>query len=135
MFTKSGKTRPVPTIIAVGCRILGDVDLDGELQLDGVVVGKICCGHLLVSTGGTVSGDVQARSVSVGGTIHGEIVADVLNVAATAEIKGDIHCNEVGIARGARVDGRIHRRPDSQPAILPPVVDLPVTRLSLAVSN
>ena len=140
MFSRSRKAQAVPTVVAGGCQIIGDVTHDGELHLEGVVVGKIRCQRLVVTPGGSVSGDVEAEAVSVAGSIRGEIVTDSLDAAATAEIHGNIHCNELAIARGARINGKINRRPGAVPAVVPPLPDLAVTeppaaRLSLAISN
>lgn len=131
MFAKTtGKSQSMPTIVGRGCKILGDLHFDGELHLEGEVIGSLTCKTLVICAGAVVSGDISAATATIGGRVSGQITAETVDIGATAEIDGDIHCNRIGIAPGARVEGKIHRRQPPQ-ALAESIPNL----LSLAVST
>ncbi|HIJ62300.1 MAG TPA: polymer-forming cytoskeletal protein [Rhodospirillaceae bacterium] len=130
MFAKTGKTPSPPTIIARGCKILGDIHHLGELHLEGEVVGSLHCDRLVICDGASVCGDIDGKAVTIAGKVNGQVNADSVDIGATAQIDGDIRCNQIAIARGARVEGKIHRRQTSTA-----VVETMPSLLSLAIST
>ncbi len=99
MFSKSKtpraeagrKTEPSPpSIISRGPEITGDMVTDGEVHIDGRVIGDIKCGKLVVGTGAAVRARCGAKHVDIRGQISGRIHGDVVTLASTARVVGDI---------------------------------------------
>ena len=90
MFAKTGKTMTPPTIIARGCKILGDIHHLGELHLEGEVVGSLHCDRLVICDGASVCGDIDGKTVTIAGKVSGQVSADSVDIGATAQIDGDI---------------------------------------------
>lgn len=89
----------------------GKLETDGELQVHGIVLGRINADRLFVGVGGYVEGDVAARDVQIGGHLNGRVFALNVTVDQTAKIEGRIFHHTATVARGASIDGRMPWRP------------------------
>lgn len=116
MFTGSKKaaaTNAFDTLISGKAEIVGDIHFSGGLHIDGKVTGNIIAEDtskavLRVSDKGVVEGEVSAPHVIVNGTILGDVHScEHLELAAKAEVKGDIYYNTVEMVMGAKVEGRL----------------------------
>lgn len=116
MFTgnkKAPASTAFDTLISGKAEIVGDIHFSGGLHIDGKVVGNIIAEDsskavLRVSDKGLVEGEVSAPHVIVNGTIVGDVHScEHIELAAKAEVKGDIFYNTVEMVMGAQVDGRL----------------------------
>ena len=82
-------TSDVPSLLSADLTITGDVATDGELQLDGKIIGDISCGTLTVGAKATITGEIKAAKVLVYGQVAGRICASNVQLFKTAEVKGD----------------------------------------------
>ncbi|RMD64501.1 MAG: polymer-forming cytoskeletal protein [Alphaproteobacteria bacterium] len=98
-----------PSIISADLKIVGNLNSNGDLQIDGRVEGDIASRRLTIGQGAVVHGAVVAESVRVYGRIHGEIRADSVMLAKTAEVEGDIAHRTLSMEAGASVAGRLTR--------------------------
>jgi cytoskeletal protein CcmA (bactofilin family) len=115
MFSK-GKTdsnrkrkTSVPTIISAGLTVTGNLDSDGEIQVDGVIDGDVKSVHISIGQNGKIVGAVQAERVLIRGCIDGQIRAQEVTLTGTAQVKGDIHHETLSIEPGAMIDGHCRR--------------------------
>ena len=115
-----------PSRLGRALRVNGLVETDGELTVDGTVLGRINAYRVNLSSECHVEGDVVASEVHVEGRFSGRIFALHVTVESTANITGRIFHNTVSVARGARIDGRMPWRPSSYFLTL---TQLPETRL------
>jgi cytoskeletal protein CcmA (bactofilin family) len=92
-------------------KVNGKLETDGELQVHGIVLGRINADRLFVGVGGYVEGDVAARDVQIGGHLNGRVFALNVTVDHTAKIEGRIFHHTATVARGASIDGRMPWRP------------------------
>lgn len=97
------------TIIAAGTTIVGDIDSEGVIKIEGQIQGTVrAATQLLVAPGAVLRGDVHAPEIVAGGEIHGSVHADTrVEIQAGALIEGDITTQRILIAEGGRVNGQI----------------------------
>jgi cytoskeletal protein CcmA (bactofilin family) len=115
MFSKPNKPpalhRVSPSIIGANCSLAGDILSDGEVHVDGNVVGDVRCVTLVIGEAGGVTGEIIAETVRVLGSVTGQIAAIAVELARTARIIGDITHDSLSVEAGAHVEGRFNRRP------------------------
>jgi hypothetical protein len=51
---------PQCALINSGVNVKGNLETDGELHIDGQIVGNVSCGHLVIGKDGAVRGDIKA---------------------------------------------------------------------------
>ena len=78
------------SVIDPGLIIVGTLEGDGELQIDGEVRGDIRCTHLTVGDAATVEGSIAADEVVVRGTVKGVIGANRVVLTDGAHVESDI---------------------------------------------
>lgn len=97
------------TIIANGTVLKGDIETDGNIRIDGKVVGHVkASGNTAIGKTGVVEGDIIANVLKISGQVTGNI--DVTNRAvldATASIFGDLKTKILVVEDGASVNGKI----------------------------
>jgi cytoskeletal protein CcmA (bactofilin family) len=113
MFSKPNKPpahhRASPSIIGANCSLAGDIASDGEVHVDGKVVGDVRCVTLVIGEEGGVTGEIEAETVRVLGAVTGQITARAVELAKTARITGDITHETLSVEAGAFVEGRFNR--------------------------
>ena len=104
------------TLIASNCELAGDVVFNDELQINGLVEGNIIAkggSKALdrVSKSGIVKGEIRAPNVVINGQIFGDVhSSNHIELAANAQIKGNVYYNLIEMVMGSRIDGGlIHR--------------------------
>ncbi|HXU29480.1 MAG TPA: polymer-forming cytoskeletal protein [Thermoanaerobaculia bacterium] len=104
------------TRIASGAKIEGKITGAVDLVIDGEVVGEIAVPAVVVVGGeGRVTGPISARIVRVAGKVVGDLRgAERVEIAATANLEGDIAAPRVTIAEGAFFKGRVEMKENPQ---------------------
>jgi cytoskeletal protein CcmA (bactofilin family) len=105
MFSKNSKTdqdKVIPSgnsLIGTGTTIIGDIVSSGDVRIDGVLKGNIRgSARVLIGQDGQVEGDIEGLNADVMGKVQGKIVVkELLNLRATAVIKGDIRAGKLQI--------------------------------------
>ena len=99
----------VPTYVAAGSRITGDIEVPGALVMCGQVRGDgDVKGPLSLADGARWEGEVHARSGVIAGSITGAIrVDEKLEIRATAVIRGRVTARSIAIAKGAVIEGEV----------------------------
>jgi cytoskeletal protein CcmA (bactofilin family) len=97
------------SIIAAGTKILGDVDTDGVVKIEGRVEGSIrAARQVLVGRQGEVLGDINTREAVIGGRVQGTVNAsDRIEVQGTSVIIGDINTRALAVIEGGRINGSV----------------------------
>ena len=94
------------TVVAAGTTLTGDVELNDDFHLDGVMKGNLTSKNdLIVSTTGRFTGDVKAKRVLVSGVLDGKIDADRLEIVASGQVSGEIKVRELVIESGGQFIG------------------------------
>jgi cytoskeletal protein CcmA (bactofilin family) len=99
----------VPSLIAAGARVVGDIETPGPLMLGGTVQGDgSVTGDLSIGPDAHWQGEVHATSAVVAGRITGAIVlTERIEIAASAVIRGRVEARKIAMARGATIDGEV----------------------------
>ena len=94
------------SVLHDGIVIKGDWQSDGIVEFGGAITGDLTVDVLIVTSTGTVDGNVRARSVTVEGQLNGTIAAIDVALSPTAIVKGEIVAERIRIDFGAQVEGR-----------------------------
>jgi len=128
MFGDSKKPKSssakVDTIIGQQTRIEGDVHFTGGLHVDGMIKGNILAeagssSVLTVSEHGRIEGDVRVPTVILNGSVSGDVRSDErIELAARAEVNGDVYYNLIEMAMGAAVNGSLVHQTGKSTSVL-----------------
>ena len=100
-------TKQRRSVLHDGIVIKGDWQSDGIVEFGGEITGDLTVDVLIVTSTGTVEGNVRARSVTVEGRLNGTIAAINVSLSPTAIVKGEIEAEVIRIDFGAQVEGRL----------------------------
>jgi len=107
--TSAPKKRVPPSIISEDLTITGNLQSDGEIQIDGKVIGDIQSNDLLVGDTAHIKGQVIAEAIRVHGKVVGQIKARNVSLAKSAHVVGDILHDNLSIETGAFLEGHCKR--------------------------
>lgn len=99
----------VPSIISADLRIEGNLFSEGDVQVDGEVIGDIDSRTLTLGENSVVRGSISAETVRLCGQVEGEVRASTVVMTKTARITGDILHDSLAIEAGAFIDGHCKR--------------------------
>jgi cytoskeletal protein CcmA (bactofilin family) len=94
-------TEMVPSIVAAGMSVRGDVVTDGDVHIDGTVVGTVTCATATIGRGGRLTGHLRSLTVRIQGHVDGEIVADKVEVTSTGRVVGHVFLRTLEVHVGA----------------------------------
>jgi cytoskeletal protein CcmA (bactofilin family) len=88
-------------------KIIGNIESDGDIRMDGVLEGKLNCkGRVVIGPEAKIKGTIYARNAEILGNVEGEItVIDLLSLKASAVITGDLVMGKFSVEPGARFTG------------------------------
>jgi cytoskeletal protein CcmA (bactofilin family) len=88
-------------------KIIGNIESDGDIRMDGALEGKLNCkGRVVIGPEAHIKGTIYARNAEILGNVEGEItVIDLLTLKATAVITGDLIMGKFSVEPGARFTG------------------------------
>jgi cytoskeletal protein CcmA (bactofilin family) len=111
----------VPSIISAEMTIHGDLHSNGDLQIEGTIIGDLNVTKLTIAEGGSVSGNIVAKNVRICGALNGSVRSEMVTLTATARVVGDIHHELLAIETGGQLEGMSRRLVANAPQIsLPP---------------
>jgi len=104
------KTDQIPfSIIASDMTVIGDLETEGVVRIEGRVKGTVRVGsQVLVATGAVIEGDLHTQEAVIAGQVSGGIRAtDRVELQGSAVVTGDIHTPRIAIVEGAKVTGEV----------------------------
>ncbi len=110
----------VPSIISAEMTIRGDMHSNGDLQIEGTIIGDLNVTKLTIAEGGTVSGNITAKNVRICGALNGSVRSEMVTLTATARVVGDIHHELLAIETGGQLEGMSRRLVPAQAQISAP---------------
>jgi cytoskeletal protein CcmA (bactofilin family) len=102
------KTDQIPfSIIASDMTVIGDLETEGVVRIEGRVKGTVRVGsQVLVASGAVIEGDLHTQEAVIAGQVSGGIRAtDRVELQGSAVVSGDIHTPRIAIVEGAKVTG------------------------------
>ena len=113
MFGKENRGEAGVTLVATNCELVGDIHFNDQLLINGIVKGNIYSqsgskATVTISEKGRVRGEIRVPNVVVNGKVFGDINSDRhVELAAKAEVKGNVYYNLIEMVMGSRVDGQL----------------------------
>lgn len=104
------RTDGIPlSIIGPDMTIVGDLDTNGTVKVEGRVRGTIrAASQVFISQGALIEGDIHTREAVIAGEVRGAIHAsERVELQATAAVAGDIATPRIAILEGGRVSGEV----------------------------
>jgi len=93
--------------ITSGTEIVGDINSQGDLRLDGFLKGNLNIkGRVVIGKTGKVTGTITCKNAEINGNVEGKIyVSELLSLTESANVKGDIIINKLNIQPGCKFTG------------------------------
>jgi cytoskeletal protein CcmA (bactofilin family) len=85
----------------------GDLESNGDILVQGKVLGNIKCKLLIIDTDALVDGGIEAEDVVIRGKTKGTILADRVRLDRTADVDSEICQLVFSAEEGARIRGTI----------------------------
>jgi cytoskeletal protein CcmA (bactofilin family) len=107
---KRRKSDQIPfSIIASDMTVIGDLETEGVVRVEGRVKGTVRVGsQVLVAAGAVIEGDLHTQEAVIAGQVSGAIHArERVELQASAMVAGDILTPRISIIEGARVSGEV----------------------------
>ncbi len=99
------------SVIQHDATIIGDLETDGHVEIDGTVKGTVNGYMVTVAENGRVEGAITAEFAKIHGTVIGPVQANTVAVGKAAHIVGNIFHKVLNIEPGASLEGRRPWRP------------------------
>ena len=98
-----------PTLVGIGSRFVGDLEVQGPMSLGGTVVGDgAVAGLVSIAKDAHWQGNLRAHAAVVAGRVTGDLTIETkLEIGKSAVIRGAVRAHVLAIAHGAIVDGHI----------------------------
>jgi cytoskeletal protein CcmA (bactofilin family) len=103
---------PTRSVIDAWLTITGNLQSEGEVQVDGQIRGDIRCAHLTVGRDALVDGNITAEEVVVRGKVMGTIRANRVILQDSAHVESEIFHKKLCIEEGACFEGTSRRSED-----------------------
>ncbi len=103
-------------LIGNGTTLKGDITCNGDLRIDGTLIGNInSTARVVIGANGLVEGDIHCQQADVMGKIVGTIkIKELLQLKASAVVNGNIYAGKLQIEPAATFNGACHM--GSEPA-------------------
>jgi cytoskeletal protein CcmA (bactofilin family) len=109
---------PTRSVIDAWLNITGDLQSEGEVQVDGQIKGDIRCAHLTVGKDAMIVGNITADEVVVRGRVKGVIRANRVILQDSSRVESEIFHKKLAIEEGAIFEGQSRLREDPMKAEL-----------------
>lgn len=111
MFGKDGEVTTgqstLNSMLGQGCKIKGDIELQGTIRIDGQFEGSISCPDtLIIGKSGVVKAEVKVKNAVIGGKLVGNIAAaNKIELQSGSHVEGDIQTARLVIDEGVFFEG------------------------------
>lgn len=106
-------------LIGFGTEIHGDITCNGDLRIDGILVGNIVAkGKIVIGETGKIKGEISCKNSDVSGFIDGKVtVVELLSLKSSSKVLGDIFTSRLAIEPGSKFTGYCNMSSENEPAI------------------
>jgi len=102
------------SLIGAGTSMKGDITSNGDLRIDGTLVGNIhCSAKVVIGANGVVEGDINGQQADIMGTVTGTIkVKELLQLRSNCAVNGNLQSTKLQIEPSASFNGQCHMIPE-----------------------
>lgn len=95
------------SMLGQGCKIKGEIEIQGTMRIDGQFEGSISCPDtLIIGKSGVVKAEVKVKNAVIGGKLIGNIVAaNKIELQSGSHVEGDISTARLVIDEGVFFEG------------------------------
>ncbi len=118
MFNTKNKTDmsiPAPagngtTLISTGTTLKGDISSNGDLRIDGTIIGNIqSSAKIIIGASGVVEGDINGNQADIVGKVSGNIRAkELLQLRGESVVTGNLYAGKLQVEPSATFNGQCH---------------------------
>lgn len=122
MFNNKEKdTDRIETLIGAQCHIIGSLNGNGLLNIDGSIDGDIICDDdVILGESARVNGNTVCNNAYINGLIQGNISCkSTLTIQSCGKVTGDISVKKLVISEGGLLDGKCTMISYENPSIEP----------------
>lgn len=94
-----------PSLISSGLTITGNLESDGEIQVDGTVIGDVRAERLTLGEGARILGEVIAEDALIRGEVTGCLRVVTVAIERSAKVHGDVYHRMMSVEAGAFIQG------------------------------
>lgn len=104
----SNNESPARNIIGNGTIIKGEIESNGDIRVDGKVIGLLKSnGKVVLGQNGVIEGDIYCKHADLSGRINGKIHVDELtSLKSTSRVEGELTTKQLYIEIGAIFTGK-----------------------------
>lgn len=106
------------SVIGADLTIIGNLQSNGEVQIEGTVQGDLTAARLVVGPHAKITGSLIAEDIVVQGTVMGSIRGNRVTLQSSSKVEGDILHQSLAIEQGAFFEGK-SRRAEQPMAVQP----------------
>lgn len=104
------------TVIAKGTRIVGRLEMEALLLIDGEVEGElVSSSEVSIGMNGHFKGELAAKQVIVSGRTEGTITCDKLEILSNGSVTGTAEVRELTVEPGGKFFGQSREAAAPQP--------------------
>ncbi|MFT4023795.1 MAG: polymer-forming cytoskeletal protein [Flavihumibacter sp.] len=109
-FAETGSGGTSTSLIGNGTTLKGDISSNGDMRIDGTLIGNInSTAKVVIGANGVVEGDIIGAQADIMGKVTGTIkVKDLLQLKASGIVNGNIHAGKLQIEPAATFNGACH---------------------------
>lgn len=98
------------TLISAGTTLKGDISSNGDLRIDGTIIGNISSNaKIVIGSSGVVEGDINGNQADIVGKVSGNIRAkDLIQLRGESEVTGNLYAGKLQIEPSATFNGQCH---------------------------
>jgi cytoskeletal protein CcmA (bactofilin family) len=98
------------SLIGSGTSLKGDITSNGDLRIDGTLIGNIiCAAKVIIGANGVVEGDISGQQADIMGKVSGTIkVKELLQLKSNCQVNGNLHSAKLQIEPAANFNGQCH---------------------------
>jgi cytoskeletal protein CcmA (bactofilin family) len=94
------------SIVAKNCKVVGDIELDGDIQIDGFGEGNITQANaVVISATRHFRGTIHAKHITINGLVEGQCEADAIDILSQGKMKGVLNTEQLTIEKGGLLAG------------------------------
>ena len=101
--------KQIPSIIAAGTHLEGEINSTSTIEIEGQVKGNIKSKIIIIREGGIVDGEIIAETISIKGKFQGNVSAQNINIFNKARINGNIEYSSLSVEDGACIEGQFKK--------------------------
>lgn len=96
------------SLISADLTIEGDIRSDGNLTVDGRIVGNVSCINVTVNSGGFIQGNIKADHLVSLGSISGDIHAKSVELKEGSTTQTNLQSDNLQVTSGAVLQGDVN---------------------------